>query len=140
MRVIPSGLRPTWSPRFPERTSPDTPDRRDTVRAMPLPPQLTDEQRAAALEKAAAARRARAELKERLKMGAITLPELFDQATGNDTIGKMKVLAVLESLPGLGKVKARRLLEECEISETRRVQGLGRNQREKLLEKLANPA
>ena len=106
---------------------------------MPLPP-LTPEQRAAALEKAAAARKARAELKEKLKMGSITLPELFDQATGNDTIGKMKVLAVLESLPGLGKVKARRLLEECEVSETRRVQGLGRNQREKLLESLKNPS
>jgi hypothetical protein len=104
---------------------------------MPLPPQLTDEQRAAALEKAAAARKARAEIKERLKMGSVTLTELFDQAAGNDTIGKMKVLAVLESLPGLGKVKARRLLEECEISETRRVQGLGRNQRDKLLEKLS---
>lgn len=107
---------------------------------MPLPPQLTDEQRSAALEKAAAARKARAELKEKLKMGSITLPELFDQAAGNDTIGKMKVLAVLESLPGLGKVKARRLLEECEVSETRRVQGLGRNQREKLLESLKNPS
>jgi signal recognition particle GTPase len=104
---------------------------------MPLPPQLTDEQRAAALEKAAAARKARAEIKEKLKMGSITLPELFDQATGNDTIGKMKVLAVLESLPGLGKVKARRLLEDCEISETRRVQGLGANQRKKLLDSIA---
>ena len=107
---------------------------------MPLPPQLTDEQRAAALEKAAAARRARAELKEKLKMGSVTLTELFDQAVGNDTIGKMKVLAVLESLPGLGKVKARRLLEECEVSETRRIQGLGANQRKKLLETLASPS
>ena len=103
---------------------------------MPLPPQLSDEQRAAALEKAAYARRARAELKEKLKMGSVTLPELFDQAAGDDTVGKMKVLAVLESLPGLGKVKARRLLEDCEISETRRVQGLGVNQRKALLEKL----
>jgi signal recognition particle GTPase len=104
---------------------------------MPLPPQLSDEQRAAALEKAAAARKARAELKEKLKMGSLTLPELFDQAEGNDTVGKMKVLAVLESLPGLGKVKARRLMEECDISETRRVQGLGANQRKKLLESLS---
>jgi hypothetical protein len=103
---------------------------------MPLPPQLSEEQRAAALEKAAAARRARAELKERLKMGSVTLPELFDQAATDDHVGKMKVLAVLESLPGLGKVKARRLLEDCEISETRRVQGLGVNQRKALLEKL----
>ena len=103
---------------------------------MPLPPQLSDEQRAAALEKAAAARKARAEIKERLKMGSITLPELFEQAAGDETVGKMKVLAVLESLPGLGKVKARRLMEECEISETRRIQGLGSNQRKKLFDAL----
>ena len=103
---------------------------------MPLPPQLSPEQRAAALEKAAAARRARAELKEKLKMGSTSIDELFTQAETDEIVGKMKVLAVLESLPGLGKVKARRIMEECEISETRRVQGLGKNQRDKLLERL----
>ena len=103
---------------------------------MPQPPQLSPEQRSAALEKAAAARRARAELKEKLKMGSTSLPELFDQAKGDEIVGKMKVLAVLESLPGLGKVKARRLMEEVGISETRRIQGLGENQRKTLLEKL----
>jgi len=103
---------------------------------MPLPPQLSPEQRAAALEKAAAARRARAELKEKLKMGSTSIDELFTQAGTDETVGKMKVLSVLESLPGLGKVKARRIMEECEISETRRVQGLGKNQRDKLLERL----
>src|SRR5687768_12411260 len=104
---------------------------------MPLPPTLTPEQRQAALDKAAAARRQRAELKEKLKMGSVTLPELFSQAETDETVGKMKVLAVLESLPGLGKVKARRLLEECEISETRRIQGLGVNQRAKLFDRLS---
>ena len=101
---------------------------------MPLPPQLSEEQRAAALEKAAAARKARAELKEKLKMGSLTLPELFAQADGNDTVGKMKVLAVLEALPGVGKVKARRTMEEIGISETRRVRGLGEQQKKSLLE------
>ncbi len=104
---------------------------------MPLPPVLSPEQRQAALEKAALARRIRAELKERLKMGSLTLEELLQQARSDEMAGKMKVLAVLESLPGLGKVKARRLLEECEISETRRVQGLGEQQRRRLLEKLS---
>ena len=103
---------------------------------MPLPPQLTPDQRQAALEKAAAARRLRAELKEKLKMGSTSLQELFDMADKDELVGKMKVLTVLESLPGLGKVKARRLLEECEISETRRIQGLGTNQRRKLFERL----
>ena len=95
---------------------------------MPLPPKLTDEQRQAALAKAAAARRARAELKEQLKMGSITLRELFPQAEGNDIVGKMKVHAVLEALPGVGKVRARKIMEEIGISESRRVRGLGAQQ------------
>jgi len=100
---------------------------------MPLPPTLTAEQRQAALEKAAQARKARAELKERLKMGSITLAELLGQSEGDDIIGKMKVVAVLESLPGVGKVKAHRTMEDIGISMTRRVRGLGAQQREALL-------
>jgi signal recognition particle GTPase len=100
---------------------------------MPLPPQLSDEQRQAALAKAAEARRARAELKEKLKMGSMTLKELLDQSDADDIIGKMKVVAVLESLPGVGKVKARRTMEDIGISETRRVRGLGDQQRRELL-------
>jgi len=101
---------------------------------MPLPPSLSDEQRQAALEKAAAARRQRAELKEKLKMGSTSLRELLDAGDRDDVVGKMKVVAVLESLPGLGKVKARRLMEDLGISETRRVRGLGTQQREALLQ------
>ena len=104
---------------------------------MALPPSLSPEARQAALEKAAAARRQRAELKEKLKMGSLTLKELLDQAERDEVIGKMKVLVVLESLPGLGKVKARRLMDDVGISETRRVQGLGDKQRRSLFEKLA---
>jgi hypothetical protein len=103
---------------------------------MPLPPALSADQRQAALEKAAAVRKQRAELKDRLKMGTVSLKELLDQGQKDEVVGKMKVLAVLESLPGLGKVKARRALDEVGISETRRVQGLGEQQRRKLLEML----
>jgi signal recognition particle GTPase len=103
---------------------------------MPLPPSLSPDQRAAALEKAGAARRQRAELKEKLKMGSLTLKELLDQAERDEIVGKMKIVAVLESLPGVGKVKARRLMDEVGISETRRIQGLGDNQRKRLFEKL----
>ena len=104
---------------------------------MPLPPQLSADQRQAALDKAAAARRARAELKEQLKMGSITLAQLMSRAEKDDVVAKMKVLSVLESLPGLGKVKARRVLEEVGISETRNLRGLGEQQRRKLFEILA---
>lgn len=70
-------------------------------------------------------------------MGSLSLRELLDQAGRDEVVAKMKVVAVLESLPGLGKVKARRLMEEVGISDSRRVQGLGDKQRKALLEKLA---
>lgn len=104
---------------------------------MPLPPALTDEQRKAALEKAAESRRLRAEIKEKLKNGSVTFADLCQQAETDEVVGKMKVLSVLESLPRVGKVKARNLLEFAGISDSRRIQGLGKNQREKLLAKLS---
>ena len=102
---------------------------------MPLPPALTPEQRQAALEKAAVARRQRAEVKEKLKAGSLTLAELFEQSDRDEILAKLKVVSVLESLPGVGKVRARRLMQELDISESRRLRGLGRNQREALLKR-----
>ena len=106
---------------------------------MPQPPSLTPEQRHAALEKAARARRERAEIKDHLKSGRVTLKELLVKAESDEIVGKMKVLAVLEALRGTGKVKARRLMEHVGISETRRLQGLGAKQREALLEAATRP-
>jgi signal recognition particle GTPase len=100
---------------------------------MPQPPALTPEQRQAALAKAAQVRRERAEVKEKMKLGLVSLSDVLAQAEKSETVGKMKVLSVLESLPGLGKVKARRLMETVGISESRRLQGLGIKQREALL-------
>ena len=101
---------------------------------MPQPPPLSSEQRQAALDRAAAARRQRAELKEKLKMGSITLAEVLEQGERDEVVGNTKVVTVLESLPGLGKVKARRLMAALKISEARRVQGLGKHQRDALLQ------
>ena len=100
---------------------------------MAIPPKLTDEQRAAALEKAAIARRVRAEVKARLKMGTVTLPELLEQADNDPILAKIKVLAVLESLPGVGKVSARRTMDAIGIADSRRLAGLGDRQRAALL-------
>ena len=101
---------------------------------MATPPQLTREQRAAALVKAAEARVARAEIKARLKMGSMSLADALSSTDGN--VGKLKVVSMLESLPGLGKVKARRVMSDIEIADNRRVQGLGAQQKLKLLELL----
>ncbi len=95
---------------------------------MALPP-LTPDQRAAALEKAAKARKDRAEVKNNLKRGGTTLPAVLKQGQSDDIIGKMKVSALLEAMPGVGKVRARQIMERLGIAESRRVRGLGANQR-----------
>ena len=98
-------------------------------------PQLTDEQRKAALEKAAAARHARAELREKIKKGDTTLEDVLDS---EDSIAaRMKVSALIESLPGYGKAKAAKIMNDLGISPSRRVKGLGARQREQLLEALS---
>ncbi|WGX94389.1 integration host factor, actinobacterial type [Nocardioides sp. L-11A] len=94
---------------------------------MALPP-LTPEQRQAALEKAAAARRERAEVKNRLKNSGASIREVLQQGQVNEVIGKMKVLDLLQSVPGLGKVRARQVMERLGIAESRRVRGLGAKQ------------
>ena len=94
---------------------------------MALPP-LTPEQRAAALEKAAASRRERAEVKNRLKHSGASIVDVIDEGQRNDVIGKMRVLDLLQSMPGIGKVRAHQLMDRLGISESRRVRGLGINQ------------
>lgn len=98
-------------------------------------PKLTDEQRKEALAKAAEARKARAELKEKLKRGGTSLKEVLDQAQNDEIIGKTKVSALLEAMPKVGKVKAKEIMEELEIAQTRRLRGLGERQRRALLER-----
>lgn len=102
--------------------------------ASPQPPELSDEARRAALAKAAEVRRRRSVLKQQLKSGELTFRKLLDGVEGDDVVGKMKVLAVLESLPGVGKVKARRTMDEVGIAESRRLRGLGDQQRASLLD------
>ena len=99
---------------------------------MPLP-SLSPEQRAAALAKAAEVRKARADLKEQLKNGQITLADLLNRAEADDVVGKLKVATVLQSLPGIGKVKALQTMEKLKIADSRRLRGLGEQQRKALL-------
>lgn len=100
---------------------------------MVTPPQLSPEQRAQALAKAAAARTALAAVKSQLRLGTLTLPAAL--ASDDATVGKLKVVAMLESLPGVGKIKARRIMDEVGIADNRRVQGLGAQQKHALLER-----
>ncbi|NYJ01553.1 acetolactate synthase small subunit [Nocardioides thalensis] len=94
---------------------------------MALPP-LTPEQRQAALAKAAAARRERAEVKNRLKHAGASIADVLAEGQKNEVVGKMKVLDLLQAVPGLGKVRASQLMERLGIAESRRVRGLGAKQ------------
>ena len=98
-------------------------------------PQLTQEERKAALEKAKAARIKRAEVREDLKSGKMNLQQVLEMK--NDPIvGRMKVSTLIETLPGYGKAKADKIMSELHIAESRRLRGLGERQTAALLERL----
>lgn len=101
------------------------------------PPQLTAEQRAKALEKAALARQKRAEIKQLLKSGSLSLGDLYEKAENDPIVAGIKVSAVLSSLPRVGKVKSKRIMEDLGIADNRRLRGLGDRQRAALLEEFS---
>ncbi len=105
---------------------------------MALPP-LTPEQRQAALDKAAASRRERAEVKNRLKHSGATLADVVEESRTNEVIGKMRVKELLQSMPGIGKIRAQQVMEKLKISETRRVRGLGAKQVAALVDEFSAP-
>jgi DNA uptake protein ComE-like DNA-binding protein len=98
-------------------------------------PQLSDEARKEALKKAAAARSARAALRAQVKDGELSFADVLAKI-GDPVVDKIKVVTLIESLPGYGKAKASKLLSELDISDTRRVKGLGEKQKAALLERL----
>jgi lactam utilization protein B len=98
-------------------------------------PNLSEADRQAALKKAAEARQKRAALRESIKKGDTSFADVMAMSDG-PIVARMKVSALLESLPGYGKAKAAKVMEDLGISESRRVQGLGARQREQLMERL----
>jgi guanylate kinase len=106
---------------------------------MGTPPQLTPAERANALAKAKASRQERSEVKSRIKSGELSISEVISLAEGNEVIAKMRVLEMVESKSGVGKIRGKALLEKLEISSTRRIQGLGRYQRAALLKEFELP-
>jgi len=106
---------------------------------MGAPPQLTAEERTRALEKAKISRQMRASIKLRIKSGELSIADVIELAKSDEAIAKMRVLEMVESKSGVGKIRAKALLERLEISESRRVQGLGRHQLKGLLKEFEGP-
>ena len=98
-------------------------------------PQLTPEERQAALEKAKVARVKRAQVREDLTDGKLTLKDVIDMKD-DEVVGRMKVSTLIETLPGYGKAKAGKVMAELKIAESRRLRGLGERQEAALLERL----
>jgi guanylate kinase len=95
---------------------------------MGLPPQLSAEERIAALEKAKLSRQERSLAKSKIKSGELSLDDIFLQAKSDSVIAKMRVSELLASLSGVGKIRATAIMERLNISPTRRIQGLGKHQ------------
>lgn len=100
-------------------------------------PEMTDEQRAAALARAGEARRVRAEIKHLLKTGSLTFTDVLERAEADDLVAGTKIKAIVVSMPGMGKVSTERLLSEIGIADGRTLRGLGKNQREQLIERFS---
>ena len=98
-------------------------------------PKLTKNERAAALEKAKAARIKRAEVRDDLKSGKLSLKDVL-KMKDDPIVGRMKVATLIETLPGYGKAKSEKIMAELKIAESRRLRGLGARQEAALLERL----
>lgn len=101
-------------------------------------PERDPEQRERARRKAVEARRLRADVKEMLKAGEVSLDDILDRADTVDALAKMRVRDVIAAMPNYGKVKADRVMRRIEIADSRRLRGLGHNQRAALLEEFSD--
>jgi hypothetical protein len=103
---------------------------------MPLP-KLTLEEKKQALKKAQQVRSQRAKIRQDLKAGKTNIRKVLENID-NDVVAKMRVAYLLESLPRIGKVRTRKIMNDIGIDETRRIQGLGNRQKQALIERLGN--
>ncbi len=97
-------------------------------------PTLTPEQREQALAKARAVRSQRSAALAGLGKGTVTLADFL--ASGDEVIRKTRVRPALLALRGVGPKRADEALAAAKVArvKTARVGGLGRNQRDALLE------
>lgn len=101
-------------------------------------PILTPAQRKAALEKATAARQLRAEVKNRLRNSRASLAEVIQESKANEVVAKLRVVDMLQSMPGVGKVRAKEIMQRLGIADSRRLRGLGANQIKALIAEFAD--
>lgn len=104
------------------------------------PPALSESARAQALAKSIQSRQRRAVIKAKIRAGELGIVEVLDLAKGEDVLARMRVRELLESMPGLGKIRAPALMDRLGISPTRKIGGLGKHQQEMLIKEFVIPS
>lgn len=105
---------------------------------MPVPiPPLSEEQRDQARTAAVQARRRRAEVKELLRTSQLSIADVLELAERDDVLAHAKVSDILRAVPRVGSVRARKVMERCDIAPNRRLRGLGRHQSAALMAEFA---
>lgn len=94
---------------------------------MSIPP-LSEKQREDARTAATLARRRRADVKEGLRVGALSLSQVLAMAEQDDVLAHAKVNDILKSLPRVGTVRANTVMDRLQIAANRRLRGLGKHQ------------
>ena len=95
-----------------------------------LPPRLSSRARRKAGEKAVLARQDRAKVKEQVASGELFFFDLFKDE--RKSITRMKLVDLLQSVPGIGQARAQIIFERTKISPSRRIGGVGHRQIELL--------
>lgn len=95
-----------------------------------LPPRLSSRARRKAGEKAVLARQDRAKVKEQVASGELFFFDLFKDE--RKSITRMKLVDLLQSVPGIGQARAQLIFERTKISPSRRIGGVGHRQIELL--------
>jgi len=75
------------------------------------------------------ARQDRTVAREHLKLGVLTVSSLLERAAANKILGRMKVMAMLESVTAGDKAEAREVMVELAIGPDYRLNGLDETQR-----------
>jgi Guanylate kinase len=93
-----------------------------------LPPRLSRRSRRKAGESAVKARQERAKVKELITNGELFFFDLFEDE--RKSVKRMKLMDLLQSVPGIGKVRAEIVMSKAQISPSRRIGGVGKRQLE----------
>lgn len=98
---------------------------------------ITAAQRKIALSKARRLHDEMAQVRVSISTENLGLAEALSDFVATSAVNSLYVVKLLESLPGVGKVRARRVMSEIGIPPKRRVLGLDARQREALIKELA---